>query len=151
MPGATQAPVGGRALALRFFGRATLVSLFSLAAGCTTGVLDPGQPEIDRSLVTHSIPTAAPEGLSVPAIPGTSAVQAKLAAAMDGGGAALPLAWEDPDSGTRGMVTRVAAGKRDACRDFVTTRESFDGVSLYGGELCSDDAAGWQIRAFGPL
>lgn len=151
MPGATQAPVGGRDLALHFFGRATLVSLISLVAGCTIAALDPGQPEIDRSLVTHSIPAVMPEDLSVPAISGTSAIRAKLAAAMDGDGAALPLAWDDPDSGTRGMVTRIAAGRRDACRDFITTRESFDGVSLYRGELCSDDAVGWQIRAFGPL
>ena len=151
MPGATQAPVGGRALALRFSGRATLVSLLLFFAGCTTGVLDLGQSGIDRSLVTGSIPAISSESLPLPEIAGMSAIVVTLSGAVGEGGATTPLAWEDHDNGVRGTVTHIAGGPGDACRDFITTRESFDGVHLYRGQLCNDEAAGWQMRSFEPL
>lgn len=151
MPGATQAPVWGRALGLRFPGRAVLLSLLPLMAGCTTGALDLGRQDVDRTMVTGAIPPAVPKTSPSPAISGTPALLAALAGASADDAVPMPLAWNDPESGARGAVTHLAGGPGDVCRTFVTTRESFDGVGLYRGEFCAAGTDGWQIRGFAPL
>ncbi|TIR69061.1 MAG: hypothetical protein E5X15_27415, partial [Mesorhizobium sp.] len=37
------------------------------------------------------------------------------------------------------------------CRRFNATRESFDGVAMYQGELCIADAGGWRMQEFKAL
>ncbi|TIV92094.1 MAG: hypothetical protein E5V74_27295, partial [Mesorhizobium sp.] len=37
------------------------------------------------------------------------------------------------------------------CRRFSATRESFDGVALYKGELCLAEAGGWRMQEFKAL
>lgn len=62
------------------------------------------------------------------------------------------IPWANADTGSRGAITALIERKENdvLCRSFTTTRESFDGVSLYQGKACMDDGGAWQMMAFSP-
>jgi len=55
--------------------------------------------------------------------------------------------WRNSDSGSRGTLSAYAAEPRRGrlCRRFETTRQSYDGISLYQGEACKAQAGPWQL------
>ncbi|MEO0543771.1 MAG: RT0821/Lpp0805 family surface protein [Pseudomonadota bacterium] len=57
--------------------------------------------------------------------------------------------WANAATGTSGRITNVfereIAGQK--CRSFEATRRSYDGVSLYQGEVCLDPGNGWWTRS----
>ncbi|MEO1747379.1 MAG: RT0821/Lpp0805 family surface protein [Pseudomonadota bacterium] len=57
--------------------------------------------------------------------------------------------WANAATGTSGRITdiveRDVAGQK--CRAFKATRRSYDGVSLYQGEVCLDPRNGWWTRS----
>ncbi len=147
MSGATQAPVRGVALGLRLFRRLSVPVVLITLAGCSVSALDLEQPDIDPSIVTGSINPAAETSQS-PMLPaGTEAMLHAMVAEMgEGLDGALPLSWTDEDNGVRGVISHIYDD--GTCRSFVTTRESFDGISLYRGTACPSPEFGWQIQAF---
>lgn len=62
------------------------------------------------------------------------------------------IPWANADTGSRGAITALSEARENdvLCRSFTTTRESFDGVALYRGKACMDDAGSWQMMAFNP-
>ncbi|PRD45975.1 hypothetical protein C5748_00580 [Phyllobacterium phragmitis] len=64
-----------------------------------------------------------------------------------------PIPWANPETGSQGTITTVAETETDAglCRRFQTSREAFDGVSLYSGETCMERDGAWMLRSFAPL
>ncbi|RVC58285.1 hypothetical protein EN766_40725, partial [Mesorhizobium sp. M2A.F.Ca.ET.046.02.1.1] len=67
------------------------------------------------------------------------------------GGQTVP--WANAATGSRGAITELVELKDGGltCRRFSATRESFDGVALYKGELCLAEAGGWRMQEFKPL
>lgn len=65
-------------------------------------------------------------------------------------GGALP--WASAATGSSGTVTDIRqteiAGQ--TCRRFSATRNAYDGVSLYDGEVCLDPRSGWWTRSLAP-
>nr|WP_295469007.1 RT0821/Lpp0805 family surface protein [Mesorhizobium sp.] len=61
-----------------------------------------------------------------------------------------PLAWANAETRSRGAISEVVeVRKKDVlCRRFRTSRESFDGVSVYSGEACLGRDGAWYMRAF---
>ncbi|MEM9999526.1 MAG: RT0821/Lpp0805 family surface protein [Pseudomonadota bacterium] len=57
--------------------------------------------------------------------------------------------WANAATGTSGRIINVSerdvAGQK--CRSFEATRRSYDGISLYVGELCLDPRDGWWTRS----
>lgn len=147
MSGATQAPVRGMALGLRLFGRLFLPMTATLLAGCSVSALDLDQSGIDASAVTGSV-TPAAEPSHSPTLPaGTAAMLHAMVSQMgEGLDGALPLSWADEENGVRGVISHIYDD--GTCRSFVTTRESFDGISLYRGTACPSPEFGWQIQTF---
>lgn len=64
-----------------------------------------------------------------------------------------PIPWANPETGSQGTITTVAETKTDTglCRRFQTSREAFDGVSLYRGETCLEKDGAWMLKSFAPL
>ncbi len=147
MSGATQAPVRGMALALRLSRRLFFPVAVALLAGCSVSALDLKEPGIDPSVVTGSIAPAPeappPAGLPVGTDAMLHAMVAEMGEMLDG---APPLSWADEENGVRGVISHIYDD--GTCRRFVTTRESFDGISLYRGTACPSPEFGWQIQAF---
>ncbi|WP_367715517.1 RT0821/Lpp0805 family surface protein [Nitratireductor sp. GISD-1A_MAKvit] len=123
--------------------------IVGLLAGCSVSALDleGAGADIDRYAVTGSISPVmeTSPALTLPA--GTDAMLhamvAEMGAELDG---ALPLSWADEENGVRGVISHIYDD--GTCRSFVTTRESFDGISLYRGTACPSPEFGLQIQAF---
>ncbi|MCO4318490.1 RT0821/Lpp0805 family surface protein [Phyllobacterium sp. 21LDTY02-6] len=64
-----------------------------------------------------------------------------------------PLPWSNPETGSQGTITAIAEKKAGAelCREFQTSRESFDGVMLYKGETCLQNGGQWTLKSFAPM
>ncbi len=64
-----------------------------------------------------------------------------------------PAPWANPDTGSQGKITTIAESNKDGhlCRQFETSREAFDGVSLYKGETCMQQGGQWTLTSFAPL
>jgi hypothetical protein len=70
---------------------------------------------------------------------------------MELGGAPVP--WANAGTGSRGTITGLTEYKDEGplCRRFTTSRESFDGVALYRGEVCMVAPGAWRMESFAAL
>jgi hypothetical protein len=61
-----------------------------------------------------------------------------------------PIAWANAGTNSRGSISSLSESRRKGvlCRAFKTSRESFDGVSLYAGEACLGRDGNWYMRSF---
>ena len=67
------------------------------------------------------------------------------------GGQAVP--WANTGTGSRGSITELVELKEtgQTCRRFTASRESFDGVALFKGEVCLAGAGAWRVQDFKAL
>jgi surface antigen len=65
----------------------------------------------------------------------------------------VPLAWANRDTGSRGTVNQIDESEKDGivCRKFETSRESFEGVALYHGNVCLGADRQWFMQEFAAL
>jgi len=64
-----------------------------------------------------------------------------------------PLNWANQSTGSSGVISEVTQRKVDGqtCRSFTATRNAYNGVTLYQGDLCLDRRTGWWTRLLKPL
>lgn len=109
--------------------------------------------DVDRSIVTSSTPysPAAPASADQDSDQTTIGNAVSSADIKELGGQAVP--WANAGTGSRGAITELVELKDGGltCRRFSATRESFDGVALYKGELCLAGAGGWRMQEFKAL
>lgn len=118
-----------------------------LLTGCTSSMdLFGKSDKVDRSLSTGTVPgkdqgtTLSDEATVRNAV--SSADLAKL------GTAALP--WANSATGSAGVVSDIseARGQDRICRDFTTTRHSFEGIAMFSGQTCLTNSGDWLLTAF---
>ncbi|MET3520712.1 MULTISPECIES: RT0821/Lpp0805 family surface protein [Mesorhizobium] len=122
-------------------------------AACGAGGFSLEKAEIDRSIVTASAPSspAAPASGDEDSDQTTIGNAVSSADILELGGQGVP--WANAGTGSRGSITEMVELK-DAgltCRRFTASRESFDGVSLFKGQLCMAAAGGWHMQEFKAL
>jgi surface antigen len=130
-----------------------LILLLTLAtAGCTARGISLDTIAQDRSIITGSTGTQARPDEQVVADEATvrNAVTSADLESLPVGGM---LAWNNSRTGSRGRVTEIEEYREAGrpCRRFRTTRESFDGISLYSGEACLLSGSEWTLLYFRPL
>ena len=133
--------------------KAALLTLALPLAACGAGGFSLQKAEIDRSIITSSAPSSS----AVPAASDQDSDQTTIGNAVSSadikelGGQAVP--WANAGTGSRGAITELVELKDGGltCRRFSATRESFDGVALYKGELCLAEAGGWHMQEFEAL
>ncbi|MBY5905435.1 hypothetical protein ELI38_31645 (plasmid) [Rhizobium leguminosarum] len=61
-----------------------------------------------------------------------------------------PLAWANPSTGSAGVIEQVRPGTNnpDGCRDFVTSKQSLEGVTRFNGVACPADGS-WKLNGSG--
>ena len=130
--------------------RATMIlSAAILLPGCTIMGGEGSDEMIDRSIVTGSI-AAPPPPPDLEQMSDSRTVRNAVSAANVASIDAEPLAWANADTGASGSITSIVeqrAGDR-ICRAFTTSRQRFDGVSLYAGEACTAGAGEWVLTRF---
>lgn len=64
-----------------------------------------------------------------------------------------PINWANQSTGSSGVITEITQRKVDGqtCRSFTATRNAYNGVTLYQGDLCLDRRTGWWTRLLKPL
>jgi hypothetical protein len=132
--------------------KAVVVTAVLSVAGCGAGGFSLEKADVDRSIITSSTPSS-------PAAPAADqdSDQTTIGNAVSSadikelGGQAVP--WANAGTGSRGAITELVELKDGGltCRRFSATRESFDGVALYKGELCLAGAGGWRMQEFKAL
>ncbi|WP_223385687.1 RT0821/Lpp0805 family surface protein [Oricola cellulosilytica] len=62
------------------------------------------------------------------------------------------LSWANASTGSSGDISGIEEREvaRQICRKFSATREAYDGVTLYQGDLCLDRRTGWWTRILQP-
>jgi surface antigen len=121
-------------------------------AACGAGGFSLEQAEVDRTILTSSTPASA-----LPIDQDRASDQATIRNAVSSadiqelGGQAVP--WANSDTGSRGSITELAESRHNGqlCRRFTTSRESFDGISLFKGEVCLAGAGSWRMQDFKAL
>jgi len=119
-----------------------------LLAGCAGGI-DLRKAAVDDTIVTGSVSAEATEPADA-LLSDQSTVRDAVSSADPEALGEAGLAWANGRTGSRGTVTSLVEVTRKGlpCRRFVTTRESFDGVKRYTGEVCRVGGDLWRISAF---
>lgn len=120
----------------------------ALLAGCAGG-MDLRDAAVDETIRTASV--GAPSGqIQDMLISDQSTIRDAVSSADPEAIGDKGLAWINDLTGSRGTVTRlvVTTKKGMPCRQFITSRESYDGVKLYSGEICRIAGDFWQVRSF---
>lgn len=129
---------------------ALLAAMLPLCA-CASGGFSLEKAEVDHTILTGDIsgaPVADPERLSDEAT-----IRNAVSSADIEGLGGDPLPWANAGTGSRGAITALAEHKENGslCRRFTTSRESYDGVGLYRGEVCMAAPGAWRMHAFKAL
>ncbi|RWM02209.1 MAG: hypothetical protein EOR68_07445 [Mesorhizobium sp.] len=144
---------GQRSVIASASAKAALLTLALPLAACGAGGFSLQKAEVDRSIITASAPSspAAPPASDQDSDQTTIGNAVSSADIRELGGQTVP--WANAGTGSRGAITELVELKDGGltCRRFSATRESFDGVALYKGELCLAEAGGWRMQEFKPL
>ncbi|MBZ9894847.1 MULTISPECIES: RT0821/Lpp0805 family surface protein [unclassified Mesorhizobium] len=132
--------------------KAAIVMIALPLAACGAGGFSLQKAEVDRSILTGSISAPAASADSDRDSDQTTIGNAVSSADIEQlGGQAVP--WANAGTGSRGSITELAELKDggQTCRRFKASRESFDGVAMFAGELCLASAGGWRMQDFRAL
>lgn len=124
-----------------------------LASGCAMGGFSIDKAVPDSSTITGSIKPAEPAETDTGKLSDRSTIKSVVSALNFTQWGKKPVPWANPDTGSQGTITTIAesnAGNR-LCRQFETSREAFDGVSIYRGETCMERGGQWTLTSFAPM
>lgn len=128
------------------FGRIVAVALLALPlTGCMAGGLGLfGDDKVDRSIATGTVVGSHGNGGS-----DEMTVQNAVSSADLDKLGTNPLPWANASTGSAGVVTAIREQKQGGvvCRDFSTTRHSYEGIAYFSGKTCAV-GTGWQLMSF---
>lgn len=131
-----------------------VVLLFSLTmvSACGAGGFSLEKAEVDRSMLTSKVPDDMGGGTDANRLSDQATVRNAVSSADLEGLKGQAIPWANADTGARGSISSLVESKERGvlCRKFSVSRESFDGVSLFRGEICAAGAGTWQMLAFEP-
>ncbi len=128
------------------------ICLFSLA-GCAMGGVSIEKAVPDSSTITGSVKQPQPVETDTGRLSDQSAIKNVVSALNFTQWGKKPVPWANPDTGSQGTITTIAENNRNnqLCRQFETSREAFDGVSIYRGETCMERGGQWTVTSFAPI
>jgi hypothetical protein len=128
-----------------------LLAVLPLSA-CASG-FDLGKVEVDRSIVTGSIATDRGKTADSARLSDVATIRNAVSSADLTQATGQTLSWANAETGSRGLIADLVEhkDKETLCRRFRTTRETFDGVTMFRGEACLSAAGAWTMRSFKAL
>ena len=116
-------------------------------SGCFGSSMDLfGSDTVDSSISTSTVvksgnPTSRSDELTV-----QSAVSSADLSKTEG----KPLPWANATTGSAGVVTAIQEEKGNGviCRNFSTTRHSYEGIAYFSGKTCTSGTGNWQLMNF---
>ncbi len=129
------------------FGKiAAVAAMVFPLSGCVAGLDLFGDEKVDRSLSTNTIAT----GRKADGHSDEMTVQNAVSSADLDKLGSNPLPWANTTTGSAGVVTAIREQKTDGvvCRDFSTTRHSYEGIAYFSGKTCTVGAGSWRLMSF---
>lgn len=118
----------------------------TLLCGCVSSLDLFSGGKVDSGVKTSSVPSSGGDRLSDETTVRNAVSSADLAR-----NAGNPIPWANSASGSAGVINRIAE-TRDAagrpCRDFVTTRHSYQGIANFSGRTCLGNGGEWLLLSF---
>lgn len=123
-----------------------------MLSACGSGGFSLEKAEVDRSFYTSNV-DAARSSVEMERLSDEATIRNAVTSADIEQLAGAPLPWANAETGARGQITGIAEakGKGTLCRTFSTSRESFDGVSMFRGEACMVASGAWRMVRFESL
>lgn len=124
-----------------------------LLGGCAAGGFSLDKAETDPTILTGAVGETSPAPVDVDQLSDENTVRNAVSSAdielMKG----APIPWANAQTGSRGAISSLVEEKVAGrlCRRFTTSRERFDGVSLYMGEACMVAPGAWTMKDFSAL
>lgn len=130
-----------------------LLSCVAVMSGCAMGGFNMESAVPDRSIVTGSVKASTQSAnyeADTHTLSDQSAIKNVISALNFTQWAGKTVPWANPDTGSQGTITTMNERNSDGilCRKFETSRESFNGVSIYRGETCMETGGNWFITSF---
>nr|WP_210318733.1 RT0821/Lpp0805 family surface protein [Rhizobium paranaense] len=123
------------------------IAILSLG-GCVGGGMDMlSSTKVDRSVSTGTIPTAPVTTDSVS--DETTVRNAVTSADLNKlNGRSVP--WANASTGSAGVIDTIVENNASGqvCRQFRTTRHSYDGIANFFGKTCLVGQGEWQLLSF---
>nr|CAD6422622.1 lipoprotein [Rhizobium sp. Q54] len=116
-------------------------------ASCTSSLdLLGSASKVDRSISTG---TVARKGSDTTLSDETTVRNAVTSADLSLLGDA-PLPWANAATGSAGVVSTIKEARDTGrvCRDFTTTRHSYEGIAMFSGQACLTGRGDWLLTAF---
>lgn len=128
---------------------AVMVSL----AGCAMGGVSIDKAVPDSSMITGSVKSVERDEPDTGKRSDQTTIKSIVSALNFTQWGKKPVPWANPDTGSQGAITTIAETNANdmLCRQFETSREAFDGVSIYRGETCMQRGGQWTLTSFAPL
>nr|WP_249126697.1 RT0821/Lpp0805 family surface protein [Brucella oryzae] len=126
---------------------------FLSLAGCAMGGVSIEKAVPDSSTITGSVKQPQPVETDTGKLSDQSAIKNVVSALNFTEWGKKPVPWANPDTGSQGTITTIAENNKNnqLCREFETSREAFDGVSIYRGETCMQRGGQWTVTSFAPI
>lgn len=141
--------------------RVLILCSLILVAGCAMdGVMESAMDGIgiesavpDQSSITGSVAAAQQPDTDNETLSDRNIIGDVIAGLRADMSANKPVFWANPATGSQGVINQlVEVQKADGlCREFKTSRQAFNGVSLYQGEACLQKGGDWLVKSFAPL
>lgn len=130
-----------------------LVAVVLSLGGCAMGGVSIDKAVPDSSTITGSIKSVEKDEPDTGKRSDQSTIKSIVSALNFTQWGKNPVPWANPDTGSQGAITTIAETKSNdtLCRQFETSREAFDGVSIYRGETCMQRGGEWTLTSFAPL
>jgi hypothetical protein len=131
--------------------RTAAICLVGLSlVGCTSSMdLFGSSEKVDRSISTGTVANATQHTGSALSDETTVRNAVSSADLAKLGHSSVP--WANTSTGSAGVVSqireaRVSGGQ--VCRDFTTTRHSYEGIAMFSGQTCLTGSGDWLLTAF---
>lgn len=131
-------------------GKSRFVIVFAATlplSGCFGGSMDLfGSDSVDTSISTNTISPSRNSGGGSDEL----TVQNAVSSADLSKTGTNPLPWANATTGSAGVVTAIQENKTGnvICRDFSTTRHSYEGIAYFSGKTCTAGSGNWQLMSF---
>jgi surface antigen len=124
---------------------------FAALAICTTSCtssldLFGSDAKVDRSISTGTVAGGDTQtAMSDEATVRNAVTSVDLAKMAD-----TPVPWANAATGSAGVVSTIKEARNagHVCREFTTTRHSYEGIAMFSGQACLTGKGDWLLTAF---
>ena len=130
----------------RCLGVAAVMMSGAVLSGCMSGLDLFSDSNVDKTVRTSTVSNGSTERLTDEITVRNAVSSADI---LRSGGSPIP--WANSASGSAGVISSIAENHDTAgrtCRDFVTTKHSYQGIASFTGRTCMGSSGEWLLLAF---